>query len=192
MKRKLYPASWTTLSFNGSCDEEGRKWHVGMEIALHPPPLLPPPILPWSYLTLLSICLPSRFIFEDYTPTNFDTFPAAIMTVFQVWLPQIPSFCLLSMTHCTLGYFSPQAQIKQLCSLALHPLPPLSSHTSMHTYAHMNIRQVKREQIRISSATKATALWKTVFISTRVITLTAIFNTTSWTDFCKGDMCLLF
>lgn len=25
-----------------------------------------------------------RFIFEDYTPTNFDTFPAAIMTVFQV------------------------------------------------------------------------------------------------------------
>lgn len=26
-----------------------------------------------------------RFIFEDYTPTNFDTFPAAIMTVFQVW-----------------------------------------------------------------------------------------------------------
>uniref|UniRef100_A0A673YGX0 Calcium voltage-gated channel subunit alpha1 E n=1 Tax=Salmo trutta TaxID=8032 RepID=A0A673YGX0_SALTR len=24
-----------------------------------------------------------RFIFEDYTPTNFDTFPAAIMTVFQ-------------------------------------------------------------------------------------------------------------
>lgn len=60
-----------------------------MKIALHPPP---PPILPWSYLTLLSICLPSRFIFEDYTPTNFDTFPAAIMTVFQVWLPQIPSF----------------------------------------------------------------------------------------------------
>lgn len=138
-----------------------------MKIALHPPPpLLPPPILPWSYLTLLSICLPSRFIFEDYTPTNFDTFPAAIMTVFQVWLPQIPSFCLLSMTHCTLGYFSPQAQIKQLCSLALHPLPPLSSHTSMHTYAHMNIRQVKREQIRISSATKPTALWKSVLIST--------------------------
>lgn len=26
-----------------------------------------------------------RFIFEDYTPTNFDTFPASIMTVFQVW-----------------------------------------------------------------------------------------------------------
>ncbi|KAF7202965.1 transcript variant X1 [Nothobranchius furzeri] len=25
-----------------------------------------------------------RFIFEDYTPTNFDTFPAAIMTVFQI------------------------------------------------------------------------------------------------------------
>ncbi|KAL6459368.1 hypothetical protein AOLI_G00072850, partial [Acnodon oligacanthus] len=24
-----------------------------------------------------------RFTFEDYTPTNFDTFPAAIMTVFQ-------------------------------------------------------------------------------------------------------------
>lgn len=32
------------------------------------------------------MCLHShRFIFEDYTPTNFDTFPAAIMTVFQVW-----------------------------------------------------------------------------------------------------------
>lgn len=30
-------------------------------------------------------CLSHRFIFEDYTPTNFDTFPAAIMTVFQVW-----------------------------------------------------------------------------------------------------------
>ncbi|CDQ67987.1 unnamed protein product [Oncorhynchus mykiss] len=30
-----------------------------------------------------------RFIFEDYTPTNFDTFPAAIMTVFQVWLNSI-------------------------------------------------------------------------------------------------------
>lgn len=25
-----------------------------------------------------------RFIFKDYTPANFDTFPAAIMTVFQV------------------------------------------------------------------------------------------------------------
>uniref|UniRef100_A0A8C1RXW8 Calcium channel, voltage-dependent, R type, alpha 1E subunit a n=1 Tax=Cyprinus carpio TaxID=7962 RepID=A0A8C1RXW8_CYPCA len=25
-----------------------------------------------------------RFIFEDYTPTNFDTFPASIMTVFQI------------------------------------------------------------------------------------------------------------
>ncbi|XP_039623265.1 voltage-dependent R-type calcium channel subunit alpha-1E isoform X4 [Polypterus senegalus] len=25
-----------------------------------------------------------RFIFDDYTPTNFDTFPAAIMTVFQI------------------------------------------------------------------------------------------------------------
>uniref|UniRef100_A0A8C1CF06 Voltage-dependent calcium channel alpha-1 subunit IQ domain-containing protein n=1 Tax=Cyprinus carpio carpio TaxID=630221 RepID=A0A8C1CF06_CYPCA len=25
-----------------------------------------------------------RFIFEDYTPTNFDTFPAAVMTVFQI------------------------------------------------------------------------------------------------------------
>ncbi|XP_069378139.1 voltage-dependent R-type calcium channel subunit alpha-1E [Paralichthys olivaceus] len=25
-----------------------------------------------------------RFIFEDYSPTNFDTFPAAIMTVFQI------------------------------------------------------------------------------------------------------------
>lgn len=36
---------------------------------------------------------PSRFIFEEYTPTNFDTFPAAIMTVFQVWLSQISSFC---------------------------------------------------------------------------------------------------
>lgn len=139
-----HPANWTAVFFN---DEEERKWHVRMKIALHPPPHLPPPILPWSYLTLLSICLPSRFIFEDYTPTNFDTFPAAIMTVFQVWLPQIPSFCLLSMTHCTLGYFSPQAQIKQLCSLALHPLPPLSSHTSMHTYAHMNIRQVNPHQI---------------------------------------------
>lgn len=103
----------------------------------------------WS---CLSICFPSRFIFEDYTPTNFDTFPAAIMTVFQVWLPQIPPSCLLSMTHCTLGYFSPQAQIKQLCSIALRPLPPRSSHTSKHTYAHMNIRQGKREQVHIRSA----------------------------------------
>lgn len=131
---------------------------MGMKIALHPPRALPPPIPPLSYLTLLSICLPSRFIFEDYTPTNFDTFPAAIMTVFQVWLPQIhPAprlpFCLLYMTHCTQGYISPQAQIKQLCSLVLHPPPLLSSHTSSHTYVHMNIRQVKCEQIRIRSAT---------------------------------------
>ena len=47
----------------------------------------------WRHLELLS----RRFIFDDpddmfvdyisddYTPTNFDTFPAAIMTVFQVW-----------------------------------------------------------------------------------------------------------
>lgn len=162
------PCKLNSSFFNGAYDEEERKWHVRMKIDPHPPPppLLPSPILPWSYLTLLSICLPSRFIFEDYTPTNFDTFPAAIMTVFQVWLPQIPSFCLLSMTHCTLGYFSPQAQIKQLCSLALHPPPPLSSHTSMHTYAHMNIRQVKRERTHIRSATKPTALWKSVLIST--------------------------
>lgn len=96
----------------------------------------------------------SRFIFEDYTPTNFDTFPAAIMTVFQVWFSQtpIPPPCLLSMTHCTLGYFSPRAQIKQLCSSALRPLPPLSSHTSKHTYAHMNFRQGKREKVHIRSA----------------------------------------
>lgn len=100
----------------------------------------------------LSFCFPSRFIFEDYTPTNFDTFPAAIMTVFQVWLPQIPPSCLLSMTHYTLGYFSPHAQIKQLCSVALRPLPPLSSHTSKHTYAHINIRQGKHEQVHIRSA----------------------------------------
>lgn len=33
---------------------------------------------------LLFLHLFHRFIFEDYTPTNFDTFPAAIMTVFQV------------------------------------------------------------------------------------------------------------
>uniref|UniRef100_A0AAV2JP78 Voltage-dependent calcium channel alpha-1 subunit IQ domain-containing protein n=1 Tax=Knipowitschia caucasica TaxID=637954 RepID=A0AAV2JP78_KNICA len=31
-----------------------------------------------------SVCSHFRFIFEDYTPTNFDTFPAAIMTVFQI------------------------------------------------------------------------------------------------------------
>ena len=147
-------------------DKEERKWHVQMKIALHPPPpLLPPPsFLPWLYLTLLSIFLPSRFIFEDYTPTNFDTFPASIMTVFQVWLPQIPSFCLLSMTHCTLGYFSPQAQIKQLSSLALHPLPPLSSHTTMHTYAHMNIRNVNKSTSDLLQ--KPTALWKSVLINT--------------------------
>lgn len=41
-----------------------------------------------------------RFIFEDYTPTNFDTFPAAIMTVFQVWLLQIP--LILPALHDTL------------------------------------------------------------------------------------------
>lgn len=153
--------------FNDFFDKAWKKWHVWMKIALHPPPpLLPPPILPWSDLTLLSICLPSRFIFEDYTPTNFDTFPAAIMTVFQVWLPQIPSFCLLSMTHCTLGYLSPQAQIKQLCLLALHPLPLLPSHTSMHTYAHMNIRQVKREQS--TSDLLQNQLW-TVFWSAHII-----------------------
>lgn len=33
-----------------------------------------------------------RFIFEDYTPTNFDTFPAAIMTVFQV-SGRLSAFC---------------------------------------------------------------------------------------------------
>uniref|UniRef100_A0A3Q4BWB4 Voltage-dependent calcium channel alpha-1 subunit IQ domain-containing protein n=1 Tax=Mola mola TaxID=94237 RepID=A0A3Q4BWB4_MOLML len=33
---------------------------------------------------LLGMQLFGGFIFEDYTPTNFDTFPAAIMTVFQI------------------------------------------------------------------------------------------------------------
>lgn len=161
LKGHQHPANWAPVSSMAPLIRLRGKGHVRMKIAPQPPPplLLPAPILPWCYLTLLSIRLPSRFIFEDYTPTNFDTFPAAIMTVFQVWLPQIPSFCLLSMTHCTLGYFSPQAQIKQLCSHTLHPLPPLSSHTSMRTYAHMNIRQVKREQTHIRSATKPTALW---------------------------------
>ena len=32
------------------------------------------------------LCPPHRFNFDEGTPpTNFDTFPAAIMTVFQVW-----------------------------------------------------------------------------------------------------------
>ncbi|KAM7409915.1 hypothetical protein PAMA_001414 [Pampus argenteus] len=35
----------------------------------------------WTVLGL--VALNTLFIFEDYTPTNFDTFPAAIMTVFQ-------------------------------------------------------------------------------------------------------------
>lgn len=92
-----YPAVFSLCVLNGNflngiLDHE--EWK-NKNIFLHPPPpLLPRLILPQSYLTLLSFCLPSRFIFEDYTPTNFDTFPAAIMTVFQVWLPQIPSFLL--------------------------------------------------------------------------------------------------
>ncbi|KAI4789149.1 hypothetical protein KUCAC02_035418 [Chaenocephalus aceratus] len=39
----------------------------------------------WASLRNLVVSLMAsmKFIFEDYTPTNFDTFPAAIMTVFQ-------------------------------------------------------------------------------------------------------------
>ncbi|KAJ3600004.1 hypothetical protein NHX12_033956 [Muraenolepis orangiensis] len=37
----------------------------------------------WASLRNL-VLFGGRFIFEDYTPTNFDTFPAAIMTVFQI------------------------------------------------------------------------------------------------------------
>lgn len=38
------------------------------------------------FLSLMHLCFsPARFNFENGTPsTNFDTFPAAIMTVFQV------------------------------------------------------------------------------------------------------------
>lgn len=112
-----------------------------MKIALHPPPPPPPPpsssssYSSSSYLTLLPLCLPSRFIFEDYTPTNFDTFPAAVMTVFQVWLPQIPSFL-----HDTLhpGYIShPRRRLNNSAHSLSAPLPPLSSHTPRaHIRAH--------------------------------------------------------
>lgn len=41
----------------------------------------------------------SRFNFEDETPTtNFDTFPAAILTVFQVRPPLHPPACFNSLS----------------------------------------------------------------------------------------------
>lgn len=158
------PCKLNSSFFNGVFDEEERKWHVRMKIALHPPPpLIPPPILPWSYLTLFSIFLPSRFIFEDYTPTNFDTFPAAIMTVFQVWLLQIPPRSACSPWHIAPWDISHPRRRLNNSAHSPHPLPPLSSHTSMHTYGHMNKRQVKRERIHIRSATKTERAVKECF-----------------------------
>lgn len=55
----------------------------------------------WS---LIRFCLfpPCRFNFEDETPTtNFDTFPAAILTVFQVKVNS--TMLLLSFSVCTTG-----------------------------------------------------------------------------------------
>lgn len=98
----------------------------------------------------LAFHLPSRFIFEDHTPTNFDTFPAAIMTVFQVWLPQTPSFC--TALHDTLhpGIFShPRRRLNNSAHSLSTPASLPSSHTSMPTYARMDISQVKHERIPV-------------------------------------------
>lgn len=65
----------------------------------------------WS---LITFCLlsPHRFNFEDETPTtNFDTFPAAILTVFQVKVNSI--MLLFSFFNCT-------AEPDSATSLCLH------------------------------------------------------------------------
>ena len=53
--------------------------------------LLEPPERPqWTCLCLSKTLVLLRFNFQDETPTtNFDTFPAAILTVFQVRLPAL-------------------------------------------------------------------------------------------------------
>lgn len=77
----------------------------------------------------------------------------------------LPSFCLLSVTHCTLGYFSPQAQIKQLCSLALHPpasviIPHIHAHICAHEY------QTSETWTNPLCYKNPSALWKSVLINT--------------------------
>lgn len=137
-----------------------------MEITLHPPPPLlslarSDPRFPSSS--------PIGSSLKITLPPTLTHFQLPSWQCFRFGSHRSPPFCSLSMTHCTLGYFSPQAQIKQLCSLAQHqhphPAPPplLSSHTSTHTYAHMNIRRGKREQIR--SGRKPSALRRSVLIS---------------------------
>lgn len=63
----------------------------------------------------------------------------------------------------------------------------------MHTYAHMNIRQVKREQIRISSATNQPHCERVFWSAHIVITdLAAILNIMSWAGFAGGGIYLQF
>lgn len=164
---------WSVSVQDGSCSgvfdkkaKEEKEWHDTPEITLHSPP---PPLLS---LAISDPCFasssPIGSSLKITLPPTLTHFQLPSWQCFRFGSHRSPPFCSLSMTHCTLGYFSPQAQIKQLCSLVHHqlprpPAPLLSSHTSTHTYARMNIRQVKREQI--DSAAKPTALRRSVLIS---------------------------
>ena len=167
------PQTDQQFSLNGVYDEEERKLHAWMKIAPHPPP--PLPSSSYSFLGHIWPCFLSSFplgsSLKITLPPTLTHFQLPSWQCFRFGshrsLPPSP-FCLLSMTHCTLGYFSPQAQIKQLCSLALHPpasaiIPHIHAHICAHEYQdEWNVNECTSDRLQ-----KPTAQWKTVLICTR-------------------------
>lgn len=139
-----------------------------MKIALQPPPPLlppPPPILPWSYLTLLSICFPLGSSLKITLPPTLTRFQLPSWQCFRFGSHRSPHSARSPWHIAPWDISHPRRRLNNSARSARHPLPPPSSHTSMHTYAHMNIRQGKYGKSPHHICYTSAALQKSVLIS---------------------------
>lgn len=139
----------SSFSLNGVYDEEERKLHAWMKIAPHPPP--PLPSSSYSFLDHIWPCFLSSFplgsslkITLPPTLTHFQLpswqcFRFGSHRTLPPSLPPPRSAC--SPWHIAPWDIShPRRRLNNSARSLSTPLPPLSSHTSMHTYARMNIK----------------------------------------------------
>lgn len=152
-----------------------------MEITLHPPP-------PLLSLAISDPRFPSSSpigsSLKITLPPTLTHFQLPSWQCFRFGSHRSPPFCSLSMTHCTLGYFSPQAQIKQLCSLAQHQHPtppPLLCYRPTHPRTHMRTWISDEGNVNKSALLGNQALCEGVFWSVHiVITALSEYHIFNW------------
>lgn len=101
----LLAANWTKVCSVASL--KIKRWHVQLKITLHHPP----PLSSYSPLVISDPRLfpPSSLgsSLKTTLPPTLTRFQLPSWQCFRFGSYRFPSYCLLSMTHCTLGYFSP-------------------------------------------------------------------------------------